>query len=82
MGATIKHIERKGSSLQERLYLIEVFKGMATTFRHLLRNLLDNTTVTVRQYPEVQHEIPVRGLGRHRLTTHDDGTVKCVACFM
>jgi NADH-quinone oxidoreductase subunit I len=82
MGATVKTIERKGSSQQERLYLIEVFKGMATTFGHLFRNLLDNSKLYVRHYPEVQPEIPVRWRGRHRLTTHDDGTVKCVACFM
>lgn len=82
MGATVKTIERKGSSRQERLYLIEIFKGMATTFGHLLRNLLDNSKLYVRHYPEVQPEIPVRWRGRHRLTTHDDGTVKCVACYM
>jgi NADH-quinone oxidoreductase subunit I len=82
MGAKVKTIERKGSSLHERLYLIEIFKGMATTFGHLWRNLLDNRKLYVRHYPEVKPEIPVRWRGRHRLTKHEDGTVKCVACFM
>ena len=82
MGATVKKIERKGSSLVERLYLIEIFKGMATTFGHLWRNLQDNRRLYVRHYPEVKPEIPVRWRGRHRLTTHEDQTVKCVACFM
>lgn len=82
MTAHIKKLERKGSSLQERFYLIEIFKGMATTFGHFLRNLRDNSKLYVRHYPEVKPEIPVRWRGRHRLTTHDDGTVKCVACFM
>ncbi|MFH0783087.1 MAG: NADH-quinone oxidoreductase subunit I [Pseudomonadota bacterium] len=82
MGAKVKTMNRKGSSFQERLYLIEIFKGMATTFGHFLTNLLDNRKLYVRHYPEVQPEIPVRWRGRHRLTTHDDATVKCVACFM
>jgi NADH-quinone oxidoreductase subunit I len=82
MGATVKTLSRKGASLQERLYLIEICKGMATTLGHFLRNLLDNKRLYVRHYPEVQPEIPVRWRGRHRLTTHEDGSVKCVACFM
>jgi NADH-quinone oxidoreductase subunit I len=82
MGAKIKTIDRRGASLQERSYLVEIFKGMATTFGHFFRNLLDNRKLYVRHYPEVQPEITVRWRGRHRLTTHADGTVKCVACFM
>ncbi len=82
MGAKVKTIERKGSSFIERLYLPEIFKGMATTLGHLIRNLKDNSKLYVRHYPEVEPEIPAGWRGRHRLTTHDDGTVKCVACFM
>jgi NADH-quinone oxidoreductase subunit I len=82
MGAKVKTMERRGTTWTERIYLIEICKGMATTFRHFLRNLLDNSKLYVRHYPEVQPEIPVRWRGRHRLTTHEDGTVKCVACFM
>ena len=82
MGAKVKTMVRKGASFQEKLYLIEIFKGMATTMGHFLRNLLDNSKLYVRHYPEVAPEIPVRWRGRHRLTTHEDGTVKCVACFM
>lgn len=82
MGANVKTLQRKGESFQERLYLIEIAKGMATTFRHFIRNFLDNSKLYVRHYPEVAPEIPVRWRGRHRLTTHEDGTVKCVACFM
>jgi NADH-quinone oxidoreductase subunit I len=82
MGAKVKTIERRGSTLTERIYLIEIFKGMARTLRHLVRNLRDNKKLLVRHYPEVQPEIPARWRGRHRLTKHDDGTVKCVACFM
>lgn len=82
MSAKVKVIERKGKTFLEQLYLVEVVKGMAVTFGHFMRNLLDNSRLYVRHYPEVQPEIPVRWRGRHRLTTHEDGTVKCVACFM
>ena len=82
MSGKIKIMERKGKDLYERLYLIEVFKGMAVTFGHFLSNLLDNSKLYVPHYPEVKPETPARWRVRHRLTKHEDGTMKCVACFM
>jgi NADH-quinone oxidoreductase subunit I len=82
MSAKVKVIKREGGSLPERVYLVEIFKGMAVSFRHFIRNLLDNSKLYVRHYPEQQPEIPPRWKGRHRLTTHEDGSVKCVACYM
>lgn len=82
MSAKVKKIERQGKSLFEKVYLIEVVKGMTVTLGHFLRNLLDNSKLYVRHYPEVEPEIPVRWRGRHRLTTHEDGSIKCVACYM
>ncbi|MCL2340656.1 MAG: NADH-quinone oxidoreductase subunit I [Proteobacteria bacterium] len=82
MGAKAKIMERTGKSFYERLYLIEIFKGMAVTLGHFMTNFLDNSKLYVRHYPEVQPEIPARWRGRHRLTKHEDGTMKCVACFM
>ena len=82
MGIDIKTVERKGGTPQERVYLVEVFKGMAVTFGHFIRNFLDNSKLYVRHYHEVEPEITPRWRGRHRLTTHEDGTMKCVACFM
>lgn len=82
MSIKVRTVERKGRTFLEQLYLVEVFKGMKVTLGHLLRNLLDTSKLYVRHYPEVQPEISPRWRGRHRLTKHDDGTVKCVACFM
>ncbi|PIE73072.1 MAG: NADH-quinone oxidoreductase subunit I [Deltaproteobacteria bacterium] len=82
MAAKVTKIPRRGSTLAERVYLLEIFKGMALTFRHFLRNLLDNSNLYVRHYPEVKPEIPARWRGRHRLMKHEDGTIRCVACFM
>ncbi|WP_028580670.1 NuoI/complex I 23 kDa subunit family protein [Desulfogranum japonicum] len=82
MSIKVKTIVREGKSFYERLYLVEVFKGMAVTFGHFIRNFLDNSKLYTRHYPEVKPEITPRWRGRHRLTKHDDGTIKCVACFM
>lgn len=82
MSIDIKTVERQGGTPRERVYLIEVFKGMAVTFGHFIRNLLDNSRLYIRHYPEVEPEITPRWRGRHRLTRHEDGTIKCVACFM
>ncbi|THB72298.1 MAG: NADH-quinone oxidoreductase subunit I [Desulfobulbaceae bacterium] len=82
MGAKIKVVERKGKTFFEQLYLIEIFKGMAVTVGHFFRNLRDNSNLYVRHYPEVKPEITPRWRGRHRLTLHEDGSIKCVACFM
>lgn len=82
MSAKIKVVEREGRSVAQKIYLIEVIRGMAVTFKHFFRNLIDPTKLYVRHYPEVKPEITPRWRGRHRLTTHEDGSVKCVACFM
>ncbi|HBH27910.1 MAG TPA: NADH-quinone oxidoreductase subunit I [Desulfofustis sp.] len=82
MAARVKQIKRRGRTFLEQLYLIEVIKGMGVTITHFLRNLRDNRNLYVRDYPEVKPEITSRWRGRHRLTLHPDGTVKCVACFM
>ncbi len=60
MGAKVKVIKRKGDSLYEKLYLVEVFKGMWVTLGHFIRNLLDNSKLYVRHYPEQEPEITPR----------------------
>lgn len=82
MSAKVKVVKRKGDTLPEKIYLVEVLKGMKTSFGHFWRNLRDNSKLYVRHYPEQPPEITPRWRGRHRLTTHEDGSIKCVACFM
>lgn len=60
-----------------RLYLPEVFRGLATTLRHLFRK-----KVTV-QYPEEKRVLRIDNYrGVHRLNRDEQGRVACVACFM
>jgi NADH-quinone oxidoreductase subunit I len=80
-------------TLIERLYLIEIAKGLALTMRHFFRNLWfhalaslglakrEQAMVTI-SYPEVRRPYPLVSRSRHRLTKREDGSPKCVACMM
>ncbi len=65
----------------ESIYLWQIFKGLAVTFRHAFANLLGKPMATVN-YPEQQKIMPPGYRGKHRLLTRADGTVKCTACMM
>ncbi len=69
-------------TLADRLYLPAIFQGMGVTIRHLLRNLANLKRLPTIQYPEVKRDYSGRFRGKHILTTRDDGTLKCVACYM
>ena len=68
--------------LLDRTYLWPVFKGMAVTFRHFVRNVFGKRDVATIEWPEVKREYSERLRGKHILTTKDDGSLRCVACFM
>ena len=69
-------------TLSERLYLPGILQGMAVTMRHFLRNLFAIRRLPTILYPEEKREYSGRFRGKHILTTRDDGTLKCVACYM
>jgi NADH-quinone oxidoreductase subunit I len=75
----------------EAVYLPEVFKGLGTTFKHLVHSIGRGKMNRTLCYPEERRDgTPVEqgGLykggyrGVHRLNRDEDGRVKCVACFM
>ncbi len=79
----IKVVPRYGKSFKDKLYLPAIAGGMKTTFRHFMKNLSDIDNLRTMQYPEVKPtDINERYRGVHRLTKHEDGSEKCVACFM
>jgi len=68
---------------RERLFLPAIFDGLKITARHLFTNLADINAVETLEYPEEQPtDITPRYRGLHRLTKREDGSVRCVACFM
>ena len=80
MAVVTKQVEL---SWLDRTYLWPIAKGMAITFRHFLRQLCTPTRRRYTlQYPDMKREMPAGYRGLHELKRHEDGSVKCVACFM
>ncbi len=85
---------REEMSFLERIYLVEVVRGVVITFSKLIGNLLlhilhvfgisrGSAAAASIQYPNERRDYPARFRGRHRLTLNqDDGSVKCTACFL
>jgi NADH-quinone oxidoreductase subunit I len=61
----------------ERLYLPEIAKGLANTFRHLVFE-----TPFTTEYPEERLPFNPRSRGEHILKTDETGREKCVACLL
>jgi NADH-quinone oxidoreductase subunit I len=81
----VVEVGRKGPpklTLLQRLYLPEIARGMAVTLRHLLGNLTHIRDLPTILYPEQKRNYSGRFRGKHILKTREDGTLKCVACYM
>lgn len=68
-------------SFWERIYVIEVFRGLGVTFRHLAKNVAKQSEMPTVQFPEEPKPLAVRHRSRHRLTVRENGQPKCVACM-
>lgn len=85
---------REELSLLEKFYVVEVVKGVMITGGHLVRNftrfILQSMGLNkgapkwaaTFEYPDEARPYAERYRGRHRLTLHDDGSVKCTSCFL
>lgn len=84
---------REEMSFLEKIYVVEIAKGVIFTTSKLLRNLFlhilhslglkkDVKAGVYIQYPNEKREYPERYRGKHRLTLYDDGAVKCTSCFL
>jgi NADH-quinone oxidoreductase subunit I len=84
---------REEMSLLERLYFLEVIKGVFITSGHLLRNFATFLLRTLGfkknsrawatvQYPDEVRSYEERYRGRHRLTLNSDGSIRCTSCFL
>jgi NADH-quinone oxidoreductase subunit I len=84
---------REEMSFLEKIYVVEIAKGLRITFGKLLGNLwlhtlhamgrkTDVAAGVAIQYPNVRRPYPARYRGRHRLTLKPSGDVKCTACFL
>lgn len=84
---------REEMTFLERIYVVEIFKGLTVTYGKLLKNLWLHTLRAMGvktaaapgvaiQYPNERRAYPARYRGRHRLTLYDNGDVKCTSCFL
>lgn len=64
------------------LNLSAIAKGFWVTLKHLVYNLISRKGVPTIDYPYEERNISPRWRGLHRLTKRQDGSVKCVACFL
>ena len=69
-----KVLEHKPLNFMERLYLPEILKGMAITFRHIFKK-----KVTI-QYPEQKRPFSPVFRGLHVLNRDEEGRERCTAC--
>jgi NADH-quinone oxidoreductase subunit I len=84
---------REEMTFLERIYVVEIAKGLKITFGKLLGNLWLHILQAVGlktaksasaaiQYPNARREYPERYRGRHRLTLYPNGDIKCTSCFL
>jgi NADH-quinone oxidoreductase subunit I len=88
-------VPRPNRTASVQVYFTEWLKGTGVTMGHFLRNFkqrilgqhndpvinaMDPGIVTIH-YPEERRAYPTRYRGLHRLTTREDGSLRCVACL-
>ena len=72
----------KKLTFSQQLYLPQILAGMRITIRHFLKNLFAIKRLPTILYPEQRRDYSGRFRGKHILKTREDGTLKCVACYM
>lgn len=75
-------VARPTNDFKEDVYLVAIVKGLGITFGHLIKNLINPRRMPTIEYPEQQKQMPAGYRGKHRLTKREDGSVRCVACYM
>lgn len=82
---TVKTV-RVQTGIREELYVPGFVEGLGRTIKHFFKNVLprpaEKKWITTVQYPEQKVEYPERFRGMHRLVPREDGTPRCVACYM
>jgi len=84
---------REEMTFLEKIYVVEIFKGLTITYGKLLKNLwlhvlrafgckTSEAPGVAIQYPNQRRAYPPRYRGRHRLTLYENGDVKCTSCFL
>ena len=76
MAASVVTVNR-----DQKAGVLPIVKGHWVTFQNFWRSLFLRQASTI-QYPEQKRPVSSRYRGIHVLTEREDGTPKCVACYM
>lgn len=66
----------------ERIYLVEIFKGLVNTFKMMFRPTTTIDYVGEKSKDHQRHVAAVGYRGEHYLKVDDNDNIKCVACYM
>ncbi|MBZ0136850.1 MAG: NADH-quinone oxidoreductase subunit I [Planctomycetes bacterium] len=66
----------------ERIYLIEIFKGLVNTFKMMFRPSTTIDYVGTKSEDNQRHVPAVGYRGEHYLKVDEKDNIKCVACYM
>jgi NADH-quinone oxidoreductase subunit I len=75
-------VKRPEMGLIQKLYVVEVLRGLFVTLRHTVMNLLKPRRMPIVFYPEEKKPLPPATRGRHRLMKRQDGSPRCTACML
>lgn len=78
----VVNVDPKKQTFLQRIYLVEIVKGLWVTLRHFVGNLFARKYTVTVEWPEIKREYSERLRGKHILLTRDDGSPRCVACYM
>ncbi len=83
METDAKTLDYGKKTIWDRIYVVEIIKGMMITISHLVKNLANLRKGQVGityQWPEIPMPIDALWKGEHRLMHREDGTPRCVSC--
>jgi len=89
------HVEYTTRDFEVGSYLPEIIRGVGVSMTHFFENTREmlrgkrpdpvlerfDDGITTISYPEQKRPYPERFRGVHRLTTRQDGSMRCVACL-
>ena len=75
-------VPRPEMTATEKLYFVEVLKGLVLTLGHALKNLSNPKGMPTVFFPEEKKGLPPATRGRHRLMKREDETPRCTACML
>ena len=80
MGVVVKKVDL---NWLDRIYLWSIAQGMWITLKHFVKQVLTPSRKRrTYQYPDWKRPVRDGYRGLHELKRNEDGSIKCVACFM